>query len=233
MDWDVRLKSQLQDAAKGVRTLFPPGSSPHSPYGDDWDIFWIGHCGDQFPENRDENRIKPEDHPGMQYMKRKYLIENDPTVPPREKIELFWGFKPEEHTRYVYVSGYPVCTFAYALSQRGARKVMFDMSLDHLTLAFDNALAEICMRAIAAVGETDPKKGGDYGLNTKCLSVNPPLFFHHKAKGAVNGDSDIENVAGGKIREKGITKNIMWSARNNIRNMLLGQPMESQYEAAP
>lgn len=37
-----------------------------------------------------------------------------------------------EFIRWVYISGGPICSFVYALSQRGAHKVLFDLSIDHL-----------------------------------------------------------------------------------------------------
>jgi len=228
MDWDVRLRSQLEEVAKGARELLDPHSpDPHSPYGDNWDVLWIGHCGEPFPEFLEENRDKPLDHPGLQYMKHKYVIENDPTVPPPEHTTGLVDFNAHPHTRWVHISAAPICTFAYALSQQGARKVLFDLSVDRLAGAFDNALAGLCRRSVAAVGEENVE--GDRGLNTRCISVTPPVFFHHKARGRIAGDSDIQGGGGDEVREKGTTENIMWSARNNIRNMIMGGEMESQF----
>lgn len=227
MDWDVRLRSQLEDVAKGSRMLLNSGANPNSPYGDGWDVLWIGHCGEPFPEFLDENRNKPEHHPGIQYMKTRYAIENDMTVPPPARTTGMIDFQAYPYTRFVHVSAAPICTFAYALSQAGARKVLFDLSVDHLNGAYDNALAGLCRRSVSSVGEKDP--GNDRGLDTKCLSVTPPVFFHHKARGLISGDSDIQNIGNTDIREKGTTENIMWSARNNIRNMIMGNEMESQF----
>lgn len=228
MDWDVRLRSQLEEVAKGTRELLDPDSEdPHSPYGDNWDILWIGHCGEPFPEFLEENRDKPLDHPGMQYMRHKYVIENDATVPPPEHTTGLVDFHAHPHTRWVHITAAPICTFAYALSQQGARKVLFDLSVDRLAGAFDNALAGLCRRAVAAVGEENVE--GDRGLDTKCVSVTPPVFFHHKPRGRVAGDSDIQGGGGDEVREKGTTENIVWSARNNIRNMIMGTEMESQF----
>ncbi|ROV87588.1 hypothetical protein VMCG_10613 [Cytospora schulzeri] len=228
MDWDVRLRSQLEDVARGSRMLLDSNEpDPHSPYGDGWDVLWIGHCGEPFPETLDENKGKPDDHPGIQYMKKKYVIENDHTVPPPDRTTGFQDFNAHPYTRWVHISAAPICTFAYAVSQQGARKLLFDLSVDHLIGAYDNALAGLCRRSVAAVGEENPE--GDRGLDTKCLSVTPPVFFHHKAKGPIAGDSDIQNVGGDAFREKGTTENIMWSARNNIRNMIMGTEMENQF----
>lgn len=225
VDWDVRIKSQLQRIVAGTRYIqkTPAGKMPKSPYGDDWDLIWLGHCGEVFPENLDEYRNLPKDNPTMKTISRKYVIKDDMTLPPADKIKGFQNFTANPNTRWVHTTGGPICTFAYALSQRGARKVLYDLSVDHLLGPFDNALANLC------------RYGSDKDrLRMKCVSVTPPLFFHHKAKGAVGGDSDIQaygtgNAGSDKIREKGFTENIAWPARNNIKNMMLDLPMESQW----
>lgn len=270
MDWDVRLKPLLEVVATGVRRvsddlpdgLFPNGRSgkgkePGSPYGDDWDVLWLGHCGEPFPEDLPEPEIRElgTDNPARVAMSRKFTVLNDATVPPLDKVTGIVNFTAHpEHTRWVHVTAAPICTFAYALSQRGARKVLFDLSVDRLSGPFDNALAWLCRRAVRDWGrilrgqrEEDGKgekvdtDKGDRGLDAKCFSVTPPVFFHHKARGPVSGDSDIQVVDGGgkkegeakkepaKIREKGTTENIVWSARLNVRNMLMGLEMESQW----
>lgn len=254
MDWDVRLKPQLELTAAGARavmsslpdTLFPTGRSssttPLSPYGDDWDVLWLGHCGEPFPEDLPENKDLPADDPGRQAMSRHWTILNDATVPPLDKITGIVDFKAHaERTRWVHVTGAPICTFAYALSLRGARKILYDLSVDKLSGPFDNALAGLCRRAVGswsglARGEAVQ---GDRGLDTKCLSVTPPLFFHHKARGPVSADSDIQDYGGGggegedtppsEVRVKGSTENIVWSARLNLLNMIAGREMESQW----
>lgn len=268
MDWDVRLKPLLEVVATGVRSvsaglpdrLFASGrrgaakgGMPSSPYGDDWDILWLGHCGEPFPEDLPEPEIRglAADDPARAAMSRKFTVLDDATVPPLHKITGIVNFTAHaEHTRWVHVTAAPICTFAYALSQRGARKVLYDLSVDRLNGPFDNALAWLCRRAVRDWGsilkgqrgegaKVDTDKG-DRGLDAKCFSVTPPVFFHHKARGPVSGDSDIQIVDGGgkeegektkpgKIREKGTTENIVWSARLNARNMLLGLEMESQW----
>lgn len=212
MDWDVRLKSQLENVAKGSRSLLASNANPRSPYGDDWDVLWLGHCGEVFPEMLwDKDKQGPP----------KYVIENDETVPPLDKVTGRVEF--HKGTRWVHVTGEPWCTFAYALSQRGARKVLFGLSIDRLTGPFDNALGGMCRNAMRPDG--DPS-----GLNIKCISVTPPLFFHHKAKGLISGDSDIQKVDNADVRIKGTTENIVWSVRNNLKNMMMGTKIENQFE---
>lgn len=254
MDWDVRLKPQLELTAAGARAvisslpdkLFPTGRSrsttPISPYGDDWDVLWLGHCGEPFPEDLPENKDLPDEDQGLQAMARHWTILNDATVPPLDKITGIVDFKAHpERTRWIHVTGAPICSFAYALSQRGARKILYDMSVDKLSGPFDNALAGLCRRAVGSWSRMTRGEAveGDRGLDAKCLSVTPPLFFHHKAKGLVSADSDIQDYGGGsgegddqpppEMRERGSTENIVWSARLNLFNMLAGREMESQW----
>ncbi|KAI1497590.1 glycosyltransferase family 25 protein [Biscogniauxia marginata] len=214
IDWDVRLKTQLEQVAQGARAIMPSDIPTSSPYGSAWDVIWLGHCGEIFPETLPENQGKPE-HP-------KFTIHNDKTVPPLNKLTGLVDFAMyPAFTRWVHVAGGPICTFAYGLSQRGARKVLFDLSVDHLIGNFDNALADFCR---------DGASNNPNGLRAKCISVTPPVFFHHKAKGPVIGDSDIQDVQNTDSREKGTTENIVWSARNNIKNAMMGLEMENQFQ---
>lgn len=248
MDWDVHLKPQLELAAAGTRAitsslpdaLYPAGrpstatstranNAPQSPYGDDWDILWLGHCGELFPEDLPENLELPDADPAFTSMARKWTILDDTTVPPLDHVTGVVDFRAyPEHTRWVHVTAAPICTFAYALSRRGAQKVLYDLSVDKLAGPFDNALAGLCRRSVGSWSGTLKGEKEDRGLDVKCMSVTPPLFFHHKAKGLVSADSDIQSY-GGEMREKGSTENIVWSARLNLRNMIMGKEMESQW----
>ncbi|PBP20863.1 hypothetical protein BUE80_DR008440 [Diplocarpon rosae] len=223
MDWDVRLKDQLQHIAAGARTLQPlPTHPPASPYGDDWDLLWLGHCGEVFPEVLEEYASMDPNSPDFVYVSTKYTIENDLTVPPPARVAGFQNYTTSPYTRWVHVTGAPICTFAYALSLEGAKKVLFDLSVDHLAGPFDNALAGLCRW-----GRPETR------LGMRCFTVTPPVFMHHKAKGYSNGDSDIQVVGGGgkgSLREVGTTENMVWSARLNTREMIMGEDMKSQFK---
>ncbi|KAH7369750.1 hypothetical protein BKA65DRAFT_561042 [Rhexocercosporidium sp. MPI-PUGE-AT-0058] len=223
MDWDVRLKSQLQLIAHGAQSL--QGSNrrtPNSPFGDDWDLIWLGHCGEVFPEDLEENASIEAESPEYVSLATKYTIHGDPTVPSPPHTSGFQNFTASPHTRWVHITGGPICTFAYALSLEGARKVLFDLSVDHLAGPFDNALAGLCRWG------RDRKR-----LGMRCYSVTPPVFVHHKPKGYVSGDSDIQLVGGGgkgELREVGNTENIVWSARRNARELITGGEMHTQFD---
>ncbi|KAL7793134.1 glycosyltransferase family 25 protein [Trichoderma ceciliae] len=225
MDWDIHLKSQLHDIAHGARQILHESLTlPHSPYGDDWDVLWLGHCGEPFPETLEENAGLPLDD--LAQMSAKYIIHDDETVPPYSQVSKLvdWTqYRPQ--TRIVHLSAAPICTFAYAVSQRGAKKILYGLSVDGLHMAFDNSLAQLCRDAMFELGRKQSS-----GYKMKCLSVNPTIMFHHKAKGLVAAGSDIQNVGGdGSVREKGETESIKWSMRLNLKNILTGKELESQF----
>ena len=120
-DWDVHLKTQLTHLALGTRHILDPSTSsePHSPYGNNWDMLWIGHCAQSSPEQPFA----------------RFIIENDATVRlPKHRLHLW---TPEEtltndlpnnrSTRVVYRSAGGCCSFAYALSYTGARKYISEL----------------------------------------------------------------------------------------------------------
>ena len=45
-DWDVSLKKQLRMFAEKIRIIgnVPLDKDTHSPYGDAWDLLWLGEC---------------------------------------------------------------------------------------------------------------------------------------------------------------------------------------------
>lgn len=55
------------------------------------------------------------------------------------------------------------------------------------------------------------------------------VVLHHRAKGVMSGDSDIQPVGSSDFREISTTGNIAWSARRNIRGMIVGDNTESQF----
>lgn len=210
MDWDVNIKSQLSQFAPAARQILnSPSSTQESPYGGEWDLLWLGHCGEHFPEAMEPKLENPDT--------RKIIVENDPTVPSFNHIKGFPTWKDyAEHTRFVHTTAGPICTFAYALSYRGAQKVLYDLSVNGLSGPFDNSLSDLC-------------RYQKYGM--KCVSATPGYFTHHKSRGYMSGDSDIQGYgAGGEIREKGTTENVVFSARLNIEQMLKGEEPAPQWE---
>ncbi|PFH55462.1 hypothetical protein XA68_18269 [Ophiocordyceps unilateralis] len=217
IDWDVHLKLQLSDIANGARQVLSESSShvPRSPYGDSWDVLWLGHCGEPFPETLEEN-VALEAEAKVR-MSVKHSIKEDDTVPPYSQVSRLvdWSVFPAR-TRLVHLSAAPICSFAYALTQSAARKILFALSVDGLHMAFDNSLAQLCRDSVHDLG-----RQREDGYRLKCLSVNPTIMFHHKAKGLLHADSDIQSYGeDGSIREKvpgTSVRSLEGTSRGNIR----------------
>lgn len=193
-DWDIRLLSQLPELAKGVRHLASVSFTEHqhSPYGDDWDIIWPGHCGEVPPENDD----------------RKYLIENDDTVAPKEHQQGINMLKAyPEGTRVVHKTGAPICTFGYGISYRGAQKILAELAVKGTVWPIDNGMAFLCH---------------DEALDLKCYTIEPQLMQHHRPAGPKNKDSDIQIGNENDVRKKGTTETIVLSARLNLEQLIRG-----------
>ncbi|OAA67761.1 glycosyltransferase family 25 [Akanthomyces lecanii RCEF 1005] len=224
MDWDAHVKTQLTGVAHGVHHVLNEQSGRlHSPYGDTWDLLWLGHCGEPFPETLEENAGL--DDEAKEKMSSKYLIHDDWTVPPYENVShlVDWTAFPAG-TRVIHRTAAPICSFAYAITQRAARKILYSLSVDGLHMAFDNSLAQLCRDSAYDMG-----RDTDTSYKLQCVSVNPTIMFHHRPKGSVTGDSDIQSYGGdGSMRDQGYTEAVKWSMRLNLKNMLLGKALEPQ-----
>lgn len=199
-DWDTSLKSQLHLFAQASQYISGIGANPKaqpwSPYGDDWDLLWLGHCG---------SSIKPNDA-------RRFVVENDATVPgPRRRVnqalkdlvdteELGLG----NNTRVIFQTNAGRCTHAYALSYRGARRVLATLSAMRRFDPFDVALSRIC--------RDEPR--------FKCLSVFPQLIGSYER---LISDDDDAPVKGRPLALPGWgTPNIVHSTRLNMVRLLAG-----------
>lgn len=230
VDWDMRIKSELFEFAKGVRALtqplkgsegyadptfetrasadeitplnydLTPESAPNtidpitSPYGDHWDLLWVGHCGVRFP--RPEQTIP----------KGRYVIEDDETVLSFEHRNTLHDEIKEQykdHTRIISHAMGPICTLGYAVSQLGARRILQKIGVDSFTAPVDNLLADFCD-------------------HYTCMVSQPQYFNHWRAPGSGDRDSEINDMANGQFREVGYSDNIRQSVRMNSHRILDG-----------
>jgi GR25 family glycosyltransferase involved in LPS biosynthesis len=242
VDWDVRIKDQLHDFALSSQALIQPLSSrpntyadptfprpsgtPNvhtnlllnslpktvapsvSPYGDGWDLLWLGHCAMVFPNfTRDETSTNTP--------KGRVVQLKDATVPEPQHIRNHVEEKDglvatyPNHTRVTHHVSGAICSLAYAVSQNGARKLLYEMGVKEFTNAFDMALRVACEKF-------DKQKF----MNS--LTVQPPLFEHHRPAGKQSQWSDIRDE-GDEVVETGYTQNIRWSTRLNLQKLLMGE----------
>lgn len=108
VDWDVRIKDQMRLVAPLIRELTSSAKGSTSPYGDSWDVLWLGHSGDPIDFN-DE----------------RYKLAFDETLPESTIYRHVYGgrsyFPPQ--LRAVHYSVAPFCTFAYGVTQASALKM--------------------------------------------------------------------------------------------------------------
>jgi len=225
IDWDIRLKFLLQDFAlsadhvlryhdKGQRPLssVDAGHVPSSsPYGDGWDVLWLGHCGMELPSD-DQTSV---------------VLHYDDSSVPQVGYQKSWDANAEAplrflppHTRAVaYGTRQGTCSLAYAVSRSGARKLLSDLGLKRLDTAFDLSLRNWC-------------EGNDGHERHVCISILPQLFDHYRSAGSNIADSEI-NPEDNQHRDKSYTLNIRWSVRLNIDRLLRGDEIfEDQYPDA-
>lgn len=201
-----------------------------SPYGDEWDMIHVGHCGLVSPQYQDPRldedegfrRITPKGH---------VMIEDDPTVPEPHYIHSvdevhypsFRGYgEGKNHTRTVHHSMKFICSHGYAISQAGARRLLHYVGVRALDFPFDKMVEMYCQRPAS-----ESKRGA-------CLGVQPPMVAQFRPAGEISKDFEIESAwfadHHGQEREKGFCDNIRYSAMLNMENMINGlDEFEDQY----
>lgn len=206
---------------RNLPSTVPP---TRSPYGDNWDLLWLGHCGMRFPF---EDGIMPKGR----------VIWTDHTVPQQQYL---WTISvPDDlkeqypnHTRVVHCqychrhvqpkdpvpelnlifidAQEPVCTLAYAITQKAARQILYEIGLQDVNMGYDLLLQRFCD---SATGRRAPHR--------RCLTMQPSLFQHHRPVGPKNAESDITDHGGG-WRDRPHTNVLRWSVRMNAGELIDG-----------
>ncbi|KIW54398.1 hypothetical protein PV05_06758 [Exophiala xenobiotica] len=213
-DWEVALKAQLFQAARGARWLLDDTEDKpsHSPYGDGWDVLWLGHSG--------VTSIETE--------RRRWVVARDPTVtPPKTRTTWFepkmetWevGPAPDTQTRIYFVSGLGYGSSAWALTLAGAEKVLYELSLNPFNDPIDSGMGKLC---------------AEHKSNLTCIAPFPAVVGISKPAGPLSRGSDILSGLdkGGEVRKKPGSERTVFSTRLNMRRILNGSTeYESQYPA--
>ena len=198
-DWDVTIKTQLQSFALAVRALQGTDHTrTASPYGDDWDILWLGHCG-------------LECRTDLPY----FLTPNDPTILPPHHFPPYFRDPPPfdrpDHTRLTCTASDGVCSIVYAVSYRGAQRILSALSVNPSGLAdkidigaqFDVSLGRMC--------------GNGY---LRCFAPFPSLTGGYQPAGPAAKSSDIHDEDGN--REETSSLGVLYSTMLNINRILNG-----------
>ncbi|KAE8373955.1 hypothetical protein BDV26DRAFT_300665 [Aspergillus bertholletiae] len=188
VDWDVKIRSQMVRIAESVRNLTQTSANETAPYGRDWDVLWIGHCGEYWEDMFET------------------VFYEDPTACPHK---YYYGWakgnmeRMPDHHRAVYWSANPVCSFAYALSRNGSRKVIELLGAGK-DVAFDISMMMACRAG-----------------KLKCISVVPEVV-HQYFPNLTFGVQSMVDIGNGRQvgpdesefeHIMGSTENILESAR--------------------
>jgi len=214
-NWDVALKHQLVQFARGSRWLVNQDEDvmPSSPYGDGWDMLWLGHCSSLYVDSDP----------------RRWVIPNDPTVIPPHLRDGY--YKPDmtaweawnsthpqasNSTRVVFKSGWNTCFAAYAVSLRGAMKILLHMSMLPVSEPIDNGVGNMV-------------KYPDSHSNFSAITSFPTIFGISRPAGSASKNSDIESYSN-VINTKPTAERLQFPIRKNIDQMLRGgDEFEGEY----
>jgi hypothetical protein len=147
--------------------------------------------------------------------KTRIIRFNDETVAPKKNlwtINIPFTLKESypEHTRAYHHAQEGVCSLGYALSQRGAQKLLYEVGLKNVDEPYDILLRYFC--------EGDKMRAP----GRRCLTTQPALFHHHRAAGPRSGMSDIGDH-GDEYNEKAMTDMVRWSVRLNAEALMEGR----------
>ena len=181
-----------------------------SPYGDDWDILWIGHCGVS---------CKAEEP--------FFLTPNEPTVLPPIHFLPYLRDVPRmrrpENARMACTVDDGVCSNAYAVSQHGAQRILAALSVSPSPLAenidtgaeYDVVLGRMC--------------GHGY---LRCFAPYPSLLGRYRPAGLLSKSSDIAGASDDTII-KAESSGLMYSTMMNLNRILNKEPtVHSTWEDA-
>lgn len=229
-DWDIRLIRQLEEFAVMSNAIQSPShndamqsrfenlvhmqpliKSP-APYGSDWDVLLLGNCG------VDIDISKP------------YVVRaRDETVPDLNWLKIYGdpnGARLNPHPMRARLVGYALdqtCTYAYAVTQQAARRLLLDLGLERLDKPIDLMMREWC-----------EGKYPEQGSPRRCIGVLPSLFESYRKEGPGDADSDIDGNRDSVVwREKATTPNIRKSVRMNLGKLLDGMTVNEIEDQFP
>ncbi|OAG43374.1 hypothetical protein AYO21_02311 [Fonsecaea monophora] len=190
VDWDVRIKWQVQLVSDNIRNYTQVSENDTAPYGRDWDVLWLGHCG---------SAIDDWVAPGLTYADKTRIAT---------KRYVSWSTKflkenvPEGH-RHIHISTMTVCSFGYGVTKQSAQKIL-SLLAQGADEAFDVALSHRCRSNELRCLVVNPQLMHHYEPPKDRGYVSPVDVGD--GDGEAGNETDYESV-------KGTTLNIVKSAR--------------------
>ena len=224
-DWDVSLKDRMVDFGYGSRHFSMQtsgGQSCQAPYGDNWDMLWLGHCSIDESSSADFQNTSDHSADIQTIPQQRYLLENDASVPTPERRHNFATIPDlssySNTTRAIFRAKSGICLYAYALSYSGAQKMLRAQAARKTWAPIDIGLGDMCKDA------TDP---------FNCIGVFPQLIDSHKMAGSWDRDSNIGIFSHDEVREHAYTANIIHPLRLNLDKILRGEALFRQWAEDP
>lgn len=228
-DWDVDVKYAIQRLQQPLATLIKSFdrkntsnivSTKNDPWlSTEWDVLNIGACV-ELPFQGDDRKGEVDlDHPPYVAYKDGTLDYQEHThghladflayynlrLPKKADQETFSQIEAGNYHRIVTLSNKPICANAYAVSKKGAMKLLY-----HFSKAFDQPI-DVKLMMLSVKSEI------------RSYTVSPPIMDQWKAVDADFRSSDKFHPASGKFVQEDESKNhnpwIGWSRaiRNSIR----------------
>ncbi|KAK1074876.1 hypothetical protein LTR74_000720 [Friedmanniomyces endolithicus] len=236
-DWDIRIKSQMQDFARASRLLTQPRQGTTDQYLDptfprptenshEVQEFDITTDTTTTPTTSPYGDVARWDLLWLGHCGNKFppanskttplgraVVYDDETVPEKQRIDPQFGDKQlvqqyPEHTRVVSRAHETTCTLAYAITLPTARRFLYELAMVKMTAATDIMFRDMCD------GLADRPM-------QSCFSVQPELFQMHRPVGRISKQTDIGD-AGGAYFDTAYTVNIRWSTRVNFPKLVYG-----------
>ncbi|KAI2469908.1 glycosyltransferase family 25 protein [Annulohypoxylon bovei var. microspora] len=130
VDWDVRIKTEMRLVSDNVRAYTGVEEEDPTPFGNNWDVLWLGHCGSIITDDMAEPRVYADDS----------RCENDLYSGWSKR---FLREKLMDGHRQIQSSVLTVCTFGFGVTKKGARKMLPLLSKGG-DEAYDVALSGYC-----------------------------------------------------------------------------------------
>ena len=200
VDWDIMIKNQMAQFARGTRALQRDVLHPLSPYGDSWNLLSTGHCGVWNHAPKDQEY---------------WVSEPDPTV-IHEDLRT-WSRRPNlsapvlsgNRSRLVFSLNRFTCLASYALSLEGAARVLYDQAILPHGKPIDVGIAAMCKRS-------------EYGSN-ECLGAYPMITGVHRPAGDASKNSDRKATGTGRVNKVASSSQLVYPTRLNLGLLLKGE----------
>ncbi|KAG8625474.1 hypothetical protein KVT40_007225 [Elsinoe batatas] len=181
VDWDIRLKTiQIPSAAATHQFLLGRSSESIWASTHQWDLMYLGHCGDYFTTLDDmqvgTGILHPADLDDIPHVLYRDATLPDPTDLHPFTASFLNAFNVPPNTRLLHQARWPLCSFGYAITRSTAHRLLYELAIPHerpgkWTKAYDIALLEACR-----------------DNHLRCFTISPELLHHMEGTSLINGD---------------------------------------------